>query len=68
MSRIFVRYRIGHDCRRKVQCFTEKGAKVNSAGELVSGIDYLKELGVTTVQLAPFADFDGDSEYEIFKL
>ena len=34
-------------------------------GELVSGIDYLKELGVTTVQLAPFADFDGDSEYEI---
>lgn len=40
-------------------------AKVNSVGELVSGIDYLKELGVTTVQLAPFADFDGDSEYEI---
>ena len=49
----------------KYSAFTEKGAKVNSAGELVSGIDYLKELGVTTVQLAPFADFDGDSEYEI---
>lgn len=43
----------------------KRAAKVNSAGELVSGIDYLKELGVTTVQLAPFADFDGDSEYEI---
>ena len=49
----------------KYSAFTEKGAKVNSAGELVSGIDYLKELSVTTVQLAPFADFDGDSEYEI---
>lgn len=49
----------------KYSAFTEKGAKVNSAGELVSGIDYLKELGVTTVQLAQFADFDGDSEYEI---
>ena len=49
----------------KYSAFTEKGAKVNSAVELVSGIDYLKELGVTTVQLAPFADFDGDSEYEI---
>lgn len=49
----------------KYSAFTEKGAKVNSAGELLSGIDYLKELGVTTVQLAPFADFDGDSEYEI---
>ena len=49
----------------KYSAFTEKGAKVNSVGELVSGIDYLKELGVTTVQLAPFADFDGDSEYEI---
>ena len=49
----------------KYSAFTEKGTKLNSAGELVSGIDYLKELGVTTVQLAPFADFDGDSEYEI---
>ena len=49
----------------KYSAFTEKGAKVNSAGELVSGIDYLKELGVTTVQLAPFADYEADSEYEI---
>lgn len=49
----------------KYSAFTQKGAKVNSAGELVSGIDYLKELGVTTVQLAPFADYEGDSEYEI---
>ena len=43
--------------------FTETGATVNSAGELVSGIDYLKELGVTTVQLAPFADFASTDEY-----
>ena len=49
----------------KYRAFTQKGAKVNSAGELVSGIDYLKELGVTTVQLAPFADYEADSEYEI---
>ena len=49
----------------KYSAFTQKGAKVNSAGELVSGIDYLKELGVTTVQLAPFADYEADSEYEI---
>lgn len=52
------------DCG-KYSAFTQKGAKVNSAGELVSGIDYLKELGVTTVQLAPFADYEADSEYEI---
>ncbi len=49
----------------KYSAFTQKGAKVNSAGELVSGIDYLKELGVTTVQLAPFADYEAGSEYEI---
>lgn len=49
----------------KYSAFTQEGAKVNSAGELVSGIDYLKELGVTTVQLAPFADYEADSEYEI---
>ena len=29
----------------KYSAFTETGATVNSAGELVSGIDYLKELG-----------------------
>ena len=47
----------------KYSAFTETGATVNSAGELVSGIDYLKELGVTTVQLAPFADFASTDEY-----
>lgn len=47
----------------KYRAFTEKGATVNSAGELVSGIDYLKELGVTTVQLAPFADFASTDKY-----
>ena len=49
----------------KYSAFTQNGAKVNSAGDIVSGIDYLKELGVTTVQLAPFADYEADSEYEI---
>lgn len=47
----------------KYSAFTETGATVNSAGELVSGIDYLKELGVTTVQLAPFADFASTGAY-----
>ena len=30
-----------------------------------SGIDYLKELGVTTVQLAPFSDYASDDEYVV---
>ncbi len=49
----------------KYSAFTEKGATVNNAGELSSGIDYLKELGVTTVQLAPFSDYASDDEYVV---
>lgn len=49
----------------KYSAFTETGATVNNTGELLSGINYLKELGVTTVQLAPFSDYASDNEYEI---
>lgn len=55
----------GTTANGKYSAFTEKGATVNNAGELSSGIDYLKDLGVTTVQLAPFSDYASDNEYEV---
>lgn len=37
----------------KYLAFTEKGTTLNSQGVISTGIDYLKELGVTHVQLLP---------------
>ena len=44
----------------KYLAFTEKGTTVNSNGELSTGIDYLKELGVNYVQLLPVFDYVND--------
>ena len=43
--------------RGKFLAFTEEGTTVNGEGYVATGIDYLKELGVTHVQINPFYDF-----------
>lgn len=48
--------------RGKFTAFTETGTTLNNEGTLSTCIDYLKELGVTTVQLNPFYDFQSINE------
>ncbi len=43
--------------RGKFLAFTEKGTTVNGEGSIPTCVDYLKELGVTHVQINPFYDF-----------
>ncbi len=48
--------------RGKFTAFTEKGTTLNGEGNVSTCIDYLKELGVTTVQITPFYDFQSINE------
>lgn len=48
---------VSKDNRGKYLGFTESGTTLNGEGKVSTGIDYLKELGVTTVKLNPFYDF-----------
>lgn len=49
---------ISEENRGKYLAFTEKGTTLNGEeGAASTGIDYLKELGVTHVQINPFYDF-----------
>ncbi len=48
--------------RGKYLAFTEKGTTLNGEGNISTCIDYLKELGITTVQLNPFYDFQSINE------
>lgn len=43
--------------RGKYLAFTETGTTLNNEGLISTGIDYLKQLGVTHVQINPFYDF-----------
>ena len=43
--------------RGKFLAFTETGTTVNKEGEYPTMVDYLKDLGITTVQINPFYDF-----------
>ncbi len=43
--------------RGKYLAFTETGTTLNGEGDIATCIDYLKDLGITTVQLNPFYDF-----------
>ncbi len=43
--------------RGKYLAFTEKGTTVNGEGDIPTCVDYLKELGITHVQINPFYDF-----------
>lgn len=60
---------VSKDNRGKYLAFTERGTTLNGEGNVSTGIDYLKELGVTTVQINPFYDFQtinesgSDSQY-----
>ena len=47
--------------RGKYLAFTETGTTLNNDGKVSTGIDYLKKLGVTTVQITPFYDFSKNS-------
>ena len=48
--------------RGKYLAFTEEGTTLNGEGEIATCIDYLKELGITTVQLNPFYDYQTVNE------
>lgn len=48
--------------RGKYLGFTETGTTLNGEGKTSTGIDYLKELGITTVQINPFYDFGSVDE------
>ena len=48
--------------RGKYTAFTETGTTLNGEGNIATCIDYLKELGITTVQLNPFYDFQSINE------
>ncbi len=43
--------------RGKFLAFTETGTTLNNEGSIATGIDYLKQLGVTHVQINPMYDF-----------
>lgn len=48
---------VSEENRGKYLAFTEKGTTVNGEGMVPTCVDYLKELGVTHVQINPFYDF-----------
>ena len=48
--------------RGKYTAFTEKDTTLNGEGNVSTCVDYLKQLGVTTVQLNPFYDFQSIDE------
>ena len=48
--------------RGKYLGFTETGTTLNGKGDTATCIDYLKELGITTVQINPFYDFGSIDE------
>ncbi len=48
--------------RGKYLAFTETGTTLNNEGNVATMVDYLKELGITTVQINPFYDFGSVNE------
>lgn len=48
--------------RGKYLAFTETGTTLNGEGDIATCVDYLKELGITTVHLNPFYDFGSINE------
>lgn len=48
--------------RGKYLAFTERGTTLNDAGEFPTGVDYLRQLGITHVQLMPIYDFGSVDE------
>lgn len=48
--------------RGKYLAFTETGTTLNGEGNVATCVDYLKELGITSVHINPFYDFGSVSE------
>ncbi|MCD8026895.1 MAG: type I pullulanase [Clostridiales bacterium] len=48
---------VSEENQGKYLAFTETGTTLNGEGNISTCIDYLKELGVTTVQINPFYDY-----------
>lgn len=48
---------VSEENRGKFLAFTETGTTVNGEGNISTCVDYLKELGITHVQINPFYDF-----------
>ena len=53
---------VSEENRGKYLAFTENGTTLNGEGNISTCIDYLKELGVNTVQLNPFYDYASVNE------
>ncbi len=53
---------VSDEHRGKYLAFTETGTTLNNDGKVSTCIDYLKELGITTVQINPFYDFGSVDE------
>ncbi len=53
---------VSEENRGKFLAFTEEGTTLNGEGNISTCIDYLKELGITTVQITPFYDFESINE------
>lgn len=51
--------------RGKYKAFTESDTSVNKEGKVASCVKYLKQMGVTHVQLLPTFDYDGVDETKI---
>ncbi len=48
---------VSEENRGKYLAFTETGTTLNNDGEISTGIDYLKELGIKYVHINPFYDY-----------
>ncbi len=53
---------VSEENRGKYLAFTETGTTLNNEGKIATCVDYLKDLGVTHVQLNPFYDFGSIDE------
>ena len=51
--------------RGKYKAFTEKGTTINGEGRVSTCVDYLKELGVTHVQILPMYDYASVDETKV---
>lgn len=52
--------------RGKYLGLTEEGTRLEGNPEISTGLDHIKELGVNTVQIMPFQDFDNDEASEAY--
>lgn len=53
---------VSEENRGKYLAFTETGTTLNGKGDIPTCIDYLKQLGVTAVQINPFYDYGSVDE------